>query len=320
METKTVTRNVKLGIFVTGGLIFLVIMLYMIGSSRNLFSPTFSIKAHFHNVNGLMVGNNVRFAGIDVGTVKKIEIVSDTSVNVIMIIEKSVRNYIKKNAIASIGTDGLMGSKLVNINSSLLPSDPIQTGDTLNSQRPIEGDEMLRTLNTTNENLAIITGDMRKITSKINNSKSLWSMLSDTIIAVDLKSAVSDIRIASNRTVMLINHADGVIRQIENGNGLAGYLLTDTTFANKFNFAIQGIQQSGENLSHVTEELTHIMRNIQQGEGTLGLVVSDTLFKQNLEVSLDKLKSGLDGFDQNMEALKHNFLFRGYFKKQNKNQ
>ena len=64
-----------------------------------------------------MIGNNVRFAGIDVGTVQRIEIISDTLVKVTMVLDNKVLKFIHKNAVASVGTDGLMGNKLININS-----------------------------------------------------------------------------------------------------------------------------------------------------------------------------------------------------------
>jgi phospholipid/cholesterol/gamma-HCH transport system substrate-binding protein len=111
------TRNLKLGIFTMGGLLFIVFMLYMIGSSRNMFSSNFEISARFRSVNGLMAGNNVRLSGIDVGTIRRIDFINDTSVQVVMVIEKKVRPFIKKNSLASVGTDGLIGSKLININS-----------------------------------------------------------------------------------------------------------------------------------------------------------------------------------------------------------
>jgi phospholipid/cholesterol/gamma-HCH transport system substrate-binding protein len=111
-------ENIKVGTLVIAGLLFLIFTLYMIGKNRNLLGKTFVITAVVHNVNGLMPGNNVRFKGIDVGTVKSIEITNDTLINVIMIIDDKMQPFIKKNAIASIGTDGLMGNKLVNINSN----------------------------------------------------------------------------------------------------------------------------------------------------------------------------------------------------------
>ena len=116
--------NAKVGLLVLLGLVFLVLTLYMIGKNRNLFGSTFTIKAVLNNVNGLVPGNNVRFKGIDVGTVKSITVANDTAIYVIMTIDKNMKPYIKKNAIASVGTDGLMGNKLININSDSAPSEP----------------------------------------------------------------------------------------------------------------------------------------------------------------------------------------------------
>src|SRR6185369_12860165 len=127
MTMKTI-ENAKLGLFVIAGLLFLIFSLYMIGRNRTLFGSSFTISANFRNVNGLMLGNNVRFSGIDVGTVQKIEIVSDTLVKVTMIIDEGVRKFVKKNAVASVGTDGLMGNKVININSQPGDVDPVSPG------------------------------------------------------------------------------------------------------------------------------------------------------------------------------------------------
>ena len=94
----TTSRNIRLGVFTLAGTVFLISALYFVGNKQNLFGSTFSINARFHNVNGLMRGNNVRFGGIDVGTVESVEIINDTSVNVVMNIETDVQPYIKKNA------------------------------------------------------------------------------------------------------------------------------------------------------------------------------------------------------------------------------
>jgi phospholipid/cholesterol/gamma-HCH transport system substrate-binding protein len=145
-------RNIKLGLFVVIGTIAFIAALYLIGE-QSLFGSTFKISAEFRNVNGLMAGNNVRFAGIDVGTVESVEIINDSSVKVLMRIEDKSRDFIHKNALASIGTDGLMGNKLININSVKDHSSPVDDGDVLKTLAPIETDEMLRTLNTTNENM-----------------------------------------------------------------------------------------------------------------------------------------------------------------------
>lgn len=170
---KNASKNIRLGAFVLAGTIFLIAALYMIGNTQNLFGNTFRISAEFYNVNGLMPGNSVRFSGIDVGTVESVRIVSDSSVLVVMVVEQDIRKYIRKNAIASIGTDGLMGNKIVNINSSPTSSEAIEEGDILETMRPIEQDEMIRTLNATNENMQVITSNLRTITDRINSKNSL---------------------------------------------------------------------------------------------------------------------------------------------------
>ncbi|MGB3078713.1 MAG: MCE family protein, partial [Saprospiraceae bacterium] len=111
-------NNIKLGAFVLSGLGFLVLLLFMIGKNRSLFGSTYTLKARFENVQGLVPGNNIRFSGIEAGTVKNIIILNDTTIEVTMNVEKKMLNIIRKNALASIGTEGLVGNKVVNIIAS----------------------------------------------------------------------------------------------------------------------------------------------------------------------------------------------------------
>ncbi|HSN10460.1 MAG TPA: MlaD family protein, partial [Hanamia sp.] len=107
---KKVVSNVKLGVFVLAGLLFLVILLYMIGKNRNLFGSNYVLKARFENIQGLVTGNNVRFSGIQAGTVKRINIINDTLIEVTMVIDKKMSKIIHNNAVASISTEGLVGN------------------------------------------------------------------------------------------------------------------------------------------------------------------------------------------------------------------
>jgi len=112
---RTTLEKLRLGIFVILGTALLVVASYLIGNRQNLFGNTFTINAVFKNVNGLQKGNNVRYAGINIGTVNKIEMENDTTIKVGMIIQENMLNHIKKDAIATIGSDGLVGSMIVNI-------------------------------------------------------------------------------------------------------------------------------------------------------------------------------------------------------------
>src|SRR5271155_609359 len=94
---KQTVNNLKLGAFVLAGLAGLFFSMYMIGAHQNIFGSTISIRARFKNIDGLISGNNVRFSGIQAGTVKKIIIIDDTSMEISMLIYKKVVPYIKKN-------------------------------------------------------------------------------------------------------------------------------------------------------------------------------------------------------------------------------
>lgn len=315
----TTSGNVQLGLFVMIGLAFLIAALYLIGSNRNLFNQTFEVTATFYNVNGLTKGNNVRFSGIDVGTIKRVEITSDTSVRVTMIIENDVRQFIKKNSRASVGTDGLMGNKLVNIsNISAAGSEVIEEGDMLLTIKPVETDEMLRTLDLTNDNLYQISNNLKKITQKVNNSNSLWSLLMDTTLAQNVKQSISSIQTTAKNTEAFTRDLNYLARDLKTGKGIAGSLLYDTVSSATLKTGIQQLQEASQKMFQVTKDIKILTEKIKNGEGAAGLLMSDSAFATDLERSVRNIQSGTDRFDQNMEALKHNFLFRGYFKKQQK--
>lgn len=314
MKTKA-TDNVKLGLFVLAGLVFLIVTLYMIGKNRNLFGSSFTIKASMNTVNGLTPGNNVRFKGIDVGTVKDIELSGDSSILVVMVIDDKVRPYIKQNAIASIGTDGLMGNKLVNINSQSESAPPVGEGVVIRSREPIETDEMLRTLNTTNNTIERVTRNLDEITVKLNSSKSLWNLLSDTLITHDLKQAVSDFRDAGAHTAAMTANAKEIVSRFGSGEGLAGTLFTDTTLTHRLDNSMTKIQTASEKTAVMIDNLESVIEGLKSGEGTAGLLLSDTTLRDALMESALQVQQGTTRFNENMEALKSNFLFRRYFRK-----
>lgn len=313
------SNNIQLGFFVLAGLLFLLAALYLIGKNRNLFDQTFEVNATFYNVNGLMKGNNVRFSGIDVGTIKRVEIISDTSVKVTMAIEKSVHPFIKRNSLAAVGTDGLMGNKLVNISNGSTPSSEIiKEGDMLVTIKPIETSDMLRTLDQTNLNLYEITNDLKKITQKLNNNNSLWSILMDTTVAQNVKQSISSIRLTARNTTTFTNDLNALLKDMKDGKGLAGSILRDSTISAKFKTSIQQLHDASEKAYQVTNDIKQLTEKIKKGEGGAGILLSDSAFAIDLKKSMHNIQLSTDHFDQNMEALKHNFLFRGYFRRQEK--
>ena len=313
-----VFRNFRLGMFVLIGTAFLIISMYLIGNKQNLFGNTFEISANFYNVNGLMPGNNVRFAGIDVGTVKRVDIISDTSVNVTMILEADVKPFIRKNALASIGTDGLMGNKLVNINSALEPSKIVEEGDVLLSIRPIEQDEMVRTLNQTNENMKAISSNLLTITDRINSKNTLWSLLMDTVVADNVKASIVNIKVASHSTAQLTGDLSALAGSLRDGKGSLGALITDTLLSGKVNQIIVRLDQISDTAAVAIGDFSDITRRMNEGKGSVGVLLKDTAFVHELNTSMRNIQKGSLILNEDLEALKHSWPFRKYFRKKEK--
>lgn len=318
MEKKTID-NIKLGTFVLAGLLFLVVLLYMIGKNMSLFGDTYMLKARFENAQGLVVGNNVRYSGIQSGTVKEIKMMNDTTIEVTLIIEKKMMAIIRKNAVVSIGTEGLVGNKVVNISSRRQQAPLAEEGDILFSKRSVDTDEMLQTLNQTNNDAAVIATNLKMTIQRINTSNALWNLLNDKSIPENFRVSVTNILTATGNAGKLVNNLNDIVMDIKNGKGSAGAILRDSSFTRNLNEAILKIKSVGDNVDSLSHEISLVVAGIRQdvnsGRGPVNALLKDSAIVIKLNTSLSNIEKGTDGFNRNMEALKHNFLFRGYFRK-----
>ncbi|MDP3667576.1 MAG: MlaD family protein [Sediminibacterium sp.] len=318
MEKKTID-NIKLGIFVSAGLLFLVVLLYMIGKNMSLFGDTYVLKARFENAQGLVVGNNVRYSGIQSGTVKEIKIMNDTTIEVTLLVEKKMMAIIRKNAVVSIGTEGLVGNKVVNIIPRRKQAPLAEEGDILFAKRSVDADEMLQTLSQTNNDVAVIAADLKITIQRINTSNALWNLLNDKSIPENFRVSVANILAATGNAGKLVNNLNDIVMDIKNGKGSAGAILRDSSFAKNLNEAILKIKSVGDNVDSLSHEISLVVAGVRQdvnsGRGPVNALLKDSVIVIKLNTSLSNIEKGTDGFNQNMEALKHNFLFRGYFRK-----
>jgi phospholipid/cholesterol/gamma-HCH transport system substrate-binding protein len=223
METYTQKFKVRLGLFVAGGLTLFVLAIFLIGKQKNLFNPVFKLSATFYNVSGLQVGNNIRFSGINVGTVNNINIINDSTVSVEMLIRKNVRQFIKSDCMVAIGSEGLIGDRLLILTQGSSDASLVKEGQELDSKEPVEIDAIMQSLQVTADNAAIIS-----------------------------------------------------------------------------------------------TQLAEIMININSGNGTLGRLIKDSTIAENITQTVNNLKKSSKGLDENMNAAKENFLFKGYYKRKEK--
>jgi phospholipid/cholesterol/gamma-HCH transport system substrate-binding protein len=220
MDTHSEKFKVRLGAFIAGGLILFILAVFVIGKQKNLFNPEFKLSAVFSNVSGLQVGNNIRFAGINVGIVDNIKIINDTAVRVNMLIRKNVKEFIKTDCQVGIGSEGLIGDRLITITEGSADAPEVKDGQELVSSEPVETDAIMASLKVTASNAEVISKQLAEIMYKVNN-----------------------------------------------GNGILSKLIQDSTMAG------------------------------------------------NLDATMLNLRKSTKGLDENMEAAKHNFLLKGYFKK-----
>ena len=220
MDTHTPQFKVRLGLFVAGGIALFVLTIFIIGKQKNLFNPVFKLTTTFYNVSGLQVGNNIRFSGIVIGTVNNISIINDSTVRVDMLIKKEVKQFIKSDSQVAIGSEGLIGDRLLVISQGSTEAPLARIGEQLQSVEPVETDAIMSSLKVTAGNAEVIT-----------------------------------------------------------------------------------------------QELAEIMTKINSGDGTLGRLIQDTTIAKNIDQTIINLKKSSKGLNENMEAVKHNFLFKGFFNK-----
>ena len=186
-------QKIKIGLFTFIGLLVLVLAVFFIGNQKNLFSSTFNIYGIFKNVNGLQIGNNVRFAGINVGVVKAINIETDSTVRVDLTLNDNVKKFIKKDAKISIGSDGLMGDKLIVIApGDVTSAEAVNEGNQLNAVNPVDVDKIIAKLTKIADNAQAITGGIASIVNKVNSGKgSIGRLLNSDKLSRDLEGTVN---------------------------------------------------------------------------------------------------------------------------------
>lgn len=198
METKNQGFKVRLGLFIIVGITLFFLAIFIIGKQKNLFDPVFKLTTKFENVSGLQVGSAIRFSGINVGTVDNIEIINDSMVKVDMLLKKEVQKFIRADSKAGIGSEGLIGDKLIVISQGNPRSKIAKDGQIIPSQEPIETDAIMRSLETTVGNAAVATTEIGEILQKVNRGEgTLGRLIQDKSMANNLDKTLVNLKNSS---------------------------------------------------------------------------------------------------------------------------
>lgn len=266
---KTKKNNLKLGFFVAIGVLLFILGIYYIGSQVNIFSKKFQVSAVFADISGLKVGNNARFSGINIGTVSKVQIINDSLVRVDLSIQENVRQFIRKDSKIEIGSEGLMGNKIIKIYTGSINTAIIEEGDFMETIEVVQIDKILRQLHSSSTNTVTITKNVAEITDKINRGEGAFGK-----IFAD-ESLANNLSLIAKRTAVLTENFSEISKKISKEEGTIGMLLSDTLFAKK-------LYQVGENLQKSTENLAILTDQVNRGKGLLGEMFTDTTFISGL--------------------------------------
>lgn len=198
MENHTSQFKIRLGLFILVGIGLFVLGIFIIGKQKNLFNPVFKLTANFRNVSGLQVGNNIRFSGISIGTVDNVAIINDSTVRVEMLIKKEVQKFIKTDTKASVGSEGIIGDKIVVLSQGNSSNKIVKEGQMIASTEPIETDAILKSVKVTAENAAIATAEIATLVKKINNGEgTLGRLIQDKTMADNIDKTIVNLKKSS---------------------------------------------------------------------------------------------------------------------------
>lgn len=319
MKTNEVQQNLKLGIFTALGIIVFLLGVFFVGSQNSLFSKTFSAFAIFKNVEGLNKGDGVWLSGVKIGIVKEVSIFQDGKVIVELSLKDKQNQFIKQNATATIGSDGLVGNKIVVIR----PGDAakiLQDKDTINSSSPTDTQELFDLAKDVGENTRSLTEDLKTLVAKLNKGQGAIGELlnEDGSITKDIRYAAGKLKETTVQTSHASEELNSMMTKLNTGGGLINRLATDTSLVVVFNETFDNVKAVSRNAASMSKNLEEVVKKLNNKDNAVGLVLTDTAFADKLRVTVANAKSASIKLDENLEAMRHNFLFRRYFKKKEK--
>lgn len=306
------SRSLKLGIMVTVGLALFAWGIYYLGSQRKLFTSSVTVKSYFNNVSGLVEGNKVRYSGITVGSVSEISIVSDSTILVEMTIDKNTRKFIRKDSKVEINSDGLMGSKIVNILPGTAEAGSVDDDEFLMTNSPIELEDVLEEVKTVIIDGKKVTRNLIEITNKINNGNGdLALLLNDNAITARINEIGDELA----QTTKNINT---ITKKIDNGEGDLGRLINDTILSGEVKQIVENFNRTSLKADSVSAEMLEFSRELNAGNGTLSKLVYDDEMAKHLDTTIIMAGEGVDDVVKAANTIESSWIFNLFSKNKKK--
>lgn len=319
MDASERKNAIIVGIFVALGTIIFVVGVLTLGSSSKSFVKSINIRSTFSDVAGLKKGSNVWFSGVKIGTVKEIAFSNNSQVEVVMSVDAAVKPYIHRNTQAKIGSDGLIGNKIIVLDGGSPQAPVIEDGDRIQSEKMLSTDEMMSTFQENNKNLLSITKDFKQLSSQILQGKgTVGALLADSNMAVQLRNSMKNLQSTTESAARLAVQLDNFSKKMNTKGGLADKLLTDTATFAQIQQSVAQLQQTAANASTLTDNLNKASSKLNTTDNALGILLNDRKTATQMQNTLNYLEQSSIKLNDDLEAAQHNFLLRGFFKKREK--
>ena len=313
MKNSPNKKAVIVGVFVLIGLIFLVLGILLIGNLNETFKRKIEVVSLFDDVSGLQVGNNVWFSGVKVGSISHLQFYAESKVKVDMKIEVKSVPFIRQDAFVKLGTDGLIGNKILVIYGGTSEASPVDAGDTLRVEKTFSSEDMINTLQENNKNLLSITTDFKVISSQIARGEgTIGKLLNDEAVYTHLDAATISLQDAATQAQKLIASLSTFSEGLNKKGTLAHDLTADTVVFNSLKSSALHLQQMADTASIFINNLKEISSNEQT---SIGVMLHDEEAGAHLKQTIKNLETSSQKLDEDLEAAQHSFLLRGFFKK-----
>jgi phospholipid/cholesterol/gamma-HCH transport system substrate-binding protein len=301
----TPARLVGIGVFFLGGLALFTIGLFMIGDRQMAFAKKFTVYTEFKKITGLAPGSIVRVSGAKAGAIRTIltPITPSGKFRVEIEITEELHPLVRTDSLATIETEGLVGGNYLGIGTGSDKAPEAPSRSTIPSKEPFEVADLMQQMGDTIENvnrtIDQMKGDVQRavvsIADTADNANSLLQSLS-----VDVKKmAASGARIADDAQQI----ADGV----RGGKGTIGKLVNDEELYTRLAGIARQAEEIATDAKQVVQQARTAIEGFQSKEGPVQGLTAD------LKQTMVEARNAMAGFAENMEAMKHNFLLRGFF-------
>jgi phospholipid/cholesterol/gamma-HCH transport system substrate-binding protein len=326
-----------IGLFLVIGFGLFTAILFVIGNRHEAFSRHMEIYSEFSNLSGVANGAKVRVSGLDAGEVKQIEIPESPSAKfrLRLQVQTKLRGMIRKDSVVSIETEGVVGDKFISIKKGTDRAEEVGTGSTLPSKEPVDMAELIAKGSGLLDDLHESVADIQnRIDIALNSTTRAVNHADNLIVGVQPNMN----RITSNAG-QITETVNSMMTDLNQGKGSVGLLLKDEATKRQLQGTLGNVQQASANLDQASARVNETVadfqsRNLvanaqvsldnvqsisQQLDTTVrGALAQDNMGEDgatNLRETLSNLNRSTTNIAEDTEALKHNFFFRGFFKK-----